>query len=231
MMKTIEQYLGTYGISVDPGLENMFRKYAILPDDMLDAKTEFLCDCLWHALGRLEEIRENLATTNMMLSSSELRYEEWNRVAKACAECFANRVRAVWNTYGRGNFAPGKYIDNIVVPFVRDVITQIAVPCPYPWDAVAACQVEPGMADALRNAAVFDEMSDNVRQHQYADIVATCRGLLMNPTRTDKAWCRNEGVADAYLALAASVLQVETTTYRDECRKYAEKEATTDGSN
>lgn len=214
MLTTIKRYLAGYGIALTAGLDDVFKKYAIRPDDMLDAKTEFLCDCLWHAFGHLDEFREDLAATNMRLSTAEFRQEQWDHMAKACAECFANRVQLVWRTYNRAQLVRDKYVDDVVVPFLRDVITRTAVPCPCPWEAVAACQVEPNLAKALRNAHAFENMSDAVRRKQYEDIaVLTCKALLMNPVRVKAPWCRTDAVADAYLALAAAVLRVEPTTY------------------
>lgn len=215
MLTTIKRYLAAYSVALTAGLDDIFRKYAIRPGDMLDARTEFLCDCLWHAFGHLDEFREDLAATNMKLSNAELRQEQWNHMAKACAECFANRVQLVWKTYDRAHLVRDKYVDDVVVPFVRDVITRMAVPCTRPWDAVAACQVEPDLAKALRDAYAFVNMSDAVRRKQYDDVAAlTCVKLLMNPERTDIPWCRDETVADTYLELAAAVLSVEPVTYR-----------------
>lgn len=215
MLTTIKRYLAAYSVALTAGLDDIFRKYAIRPGDMLDARTEFLCDCLWHAFGHLDEFREDLAATNMKLSNAELRQEQWDHMAKACAECFTNRVQLVWKTYDRARLVRDKYVDDVVVPFVRDVITREAVPCARPWDAVAACQAEPGLARVLRNAHVFGSGSDAVRRKQYDEIVApACAKLLMDPERTDTPWCRDEGTADAYLELAAAVLSVEPVTYR-----------------
>lgn len=224
MLTTIKRYLAGYGIALTADLDNVFKKYAVRPGDMLDARTEFLCDCLWHVFGHLDEFREDLAATNMKLSNAELRQEQWDHMAKACAECFANRVQLVWKTYDRAHLVRDKYVDDVVVPFLRDVITRTAVPCPCPWEAVAACQVEPDLAKALRDAHAFGNMSDAVRRKQYDDVAAlACMKLLTNPERTDIPWCRDEAVADAYLGLAAAVLSVEPVTYRTymaEHRKY-----------
>lgn len=150
IIQTVEIYLRTnYDIVPVPGLRELLAAHGVHMDRLADARAEFACDCLWDAMRDTGGFLESAIRQNRICDR-----EYYRLLAARFAGRVVNRVRHVWVDHGRTH---GERMESSVQELVTDYLTQYAVPCGNPWDAVMACQVSEDLAFLAGRARTYAE--------------------------------------------------------------------------